>query len=622
MIHTLPMRISPLFIALLLSGCANLMPQPTNNDTLNKIKDELKLAAETKPINTATPTSINDALLPPLKISIPKAAAKQLEPRFDLVISNAPASQVLMGIVSGTPYSMLVHPDVTGNISVNLKDVTVFDALDSLREVYGYEYKREGNRIFILKQGLQTKVYKVNYISGIRKGSSEISVTSGASSESAGGGGFGGVGNVGGGARSRVQQASRLNMSARTDFWGDVEDTVRTIIDCDIPGQMQSQSQGSSNSGGNNASGSGGQSTLQAEFSLNESRKRGKTGCVGGKSVVLNQLSGTIFVRATPDELRTIEQMLHAMQVNIEKQVVIEAKIIDVELNSSSQQGVNWAGFRQGTHRVSSGADTTTIGETGNGAGGTLVADSTLGGVLSTTLIGATGTAFTNGLGIALQTKNFSAMLNFLQTQGKVNVLSSPRIATLNNQKAVLKVGKDEQFVTGFDQNANINANNNLGGTTINTPTPVYSTYFSGISLDVTPQIDDDGNITLHVHPLISEITEVEKKTINNQLLPFASNKISETDSVVKVKDGQIVVIGGLMTDSYIDNRSKVPGAGELPVFGALFRKSGQTLTKRELVIMIKPTIVVDGTWSDEIENVQRNIESVEKQSNNSNGVK
>jgi MSHA biogenesis protein MshL len=615
MMHTLPMRLSRLLIALLLSSCANLMPQPTNDDTINKIKDELKIAAETKPsVTPATNNDINDALLPPLKIAIPKASAKQLEQRFDLVINNAPASQVLMGIVSGTPYSMLVHPEVTGNISVNLKDITLFDALDALREIYGYEYKREGNRIFILKQGLQTKVYKINYISGIRKGSSDISVTSGASGESTGASGGGGAG---GSSRNNSQQASRLNMSARTDFWGDVEDTVRTIIDCDIPGQMQPQGQNSSSSGGN--SGSSGQSRLQTEFTTNEARNRGKTGCAGGKSVVLNQVSGTLFVRATPNELRTIEQMLHAMQVSIEKQVVIEAKIIDVELNSSSQQGVNWAGFRQGTHRISSGADTSTIGETGNGSGGTLVADSTLGGVLGTTLIGATGTAFTNGLGIALQTKNFSAMLNFLQTQGKVNVLSSPRIATLNNQKAVLKVGKDEQFVTGFDQNANINANN-LGGTTINSPTPVYTTFFSGISLDVTPQIDDDGNITLHVHPLISEITEVEKKTINNQLLPFASNKISETDSVVKVKDGQIVVIGGLMTDSYVDNRSKVPGAGELPVFGALFRKNGQTLTKRELVIMIKPTIVVDGTWSDEIENVQRNIETIQTPSTNATG--
>lgn len=613
MMPTLTIRLSTLLIALLLSSCANLT-QPSSDATLNRIKDELKTASESKPAQAATPADINDALLPPLKIAIPKASAKQLEQRFDLVISNAPASQVLMGIVSGTRYSMLVHPDVTGNISVNLKDVTVFEALDSLRDLYGYEYKVDGTRILILKQGFQSKIYKINYISGIRKGSSEISVTSGASGDAIANG------NTGSTPRNSVQQASKLNMTARTDFWGDVEDAVRTIIDCDIPGQSQSQS--SSSSGGNNSTGSSTQSTLQSEFTLNEMRKRGKTGCFSGKSVVLNQVSGTLFVRATPDELRTIEQMLHAMQISVEKQVIIEAKIIDIELNNSSQQGINWAGFNHGTHRISSGADTTTIGETGSGSGGALVTESTLGGVLGTTFVGASGGAFTNGLGIALQTKNFSAMLNFLQTQGKVNVLSSPRIATLNNQKAVLKVGKDEQYVTGFDSNSNNNSSNNTGGTTINTPTPVYSTYFSGISLDVTPQIDDEGNITLHVHPLISEITEVEKKTINNQLLPFASNKISETDSLVKVKDGQIVVIGGLMTDSYIDNRSKVPGAGELPLFGALFRKNGQTSTKRELVIMIKPTIVVDGTWADDIDTVQRNIESIQKPAPNPTGSK
>jgi MSHA biogenesis protein MshL len=146
-----------------------------------------------------------------------------------------------------------------------------------------------------------------------------------------------------------------------------------------------------------------------------------------------------------------------------------------------------------------------------------------------------------------------------------------------------------------------------------NQPTPIYSTFFSGISLDVTPQIDEDGNITLHVHPLVSEVTEVEKKTINNLTLPFASNKISETDSVVKVKDGQIVVIGGLMTDSYVDNRSKVPGAGDVPGAGALFRKGGQSTTKRELVIMLKPTVVHgDGTWADDIEATQHRIEAMD----------
>ena len=584
-------RLHVLMGCLLLGACTTNPPRDTS--TLDHINTELQQATQVSPPTQAVPASVSNSLLPPLRIPIPKTSAKQLEQRFDLVVNEAPANQVLMGIVSGTRYSMLVHPDVKGNVSVNLKDVTVFEALDAVRDLYGYDYRVEGSRIFVMKPGLQAKVYKVNYIPGIRRGSSDIRVTSGAgdSSSSTSGGSTT--------SSNRQMQASNLSMSARTDFWGEMEDGVRTIVGCRIPGSTPQSSAATSGGAATQAS--------QAEFSSYGTRDRGMTGCPEGKAVVVNQMAGTLLVRAMPDELRTVEGMLREMQVSIEKQVILEAKIIDVELNKSSQQGINWAGFQQGRHRVSLGADTTTIGETGSN-GGVLNTGSTLGSVLGTGLIGATGGAFAAGLGIALQIRNFSALINFLQTQGEVNVLSSPRIATTNNQKAVLKVGRDEQYVTGFESNSN--STTTTGGTTVNQPTPIYSTFFSGISLDVTPQIDDEGNITLHVHPLVSEVTEVQKNTINNQTLPFASNKISETDSVVKVRDGQIVVIGGLMTDSYSDTRSGVPGASKVPAVGAAFRKGGQESSKRELVIMIKPTVVQgDSAWAEDISATQQRIE-------------
>lgn len=584
-------RLHVLMGCLLLGACTTNPPRDTS--TLDHINTELQQATQVSPPTQAVPASVSNSLLPPLRIPIPKTSAKQLEQRFDLVVNEAPANQVLMGIVSGTRYSMLVHPDVKGNVSINLKDVTVFEALDAVRDLYGYDYRVEGSRIFVMKPGLQAKVYKVNYIPGIRRGSSDIRVTSGAgdSSSSTSGGSTT--------SSNRQMQASNLSMSARTDFWGEMEDGVRTIVGCRIPGSTPQSSAATSGGAATQAS--------QAEFSSYGTRDRGMTGCPEGKAVVVNQMAGTLLVRAMPDELRTVEGMLREMQVSIEKQVILEAKIIDVELNKSSQQGINWAGFQQGRHRVSLGADTTTIGETGSN-GGVLNTGSTLGSVLGTGLIGATGGAFAAGLGIALQIRNFSALINFLQTQGEVNVLSSPRIATTNNQKAVLKVGRDEQYVTGFESNSN--STTTTGGTTVNQPTPIYSTFFSGISLDVTPQIDDEGNITLHVHPLVSEVTEVQKNTINNQTLPFASNKISETDSVVKVRDGQIVVIGGLMTDSYSDTRSGVPGASKVPAVGAAFRKGGQESSKRELVIMIKPTVVQgDSAWAEDISATQQRIE-------------
>jgi MSHA biogenesis protein MshL len=584
------MRIYPLLLLILLTAC-NVIPA-RDHGTLQKINDEMRQAAKPKAEPALVPESVSHALLPPLRIPVPKASAKQLEQRFDLVVNDAPASQVLMGIVSGTRYSMLVHPDVKGNISVNLKDVTVFEALDAVREMYGYDYRVEGSRIHVQKPGLQARIFKVNYIAGIRRGGSDISVTSGSAGEDS-------SGSNGGGTINRQQRASNLNMSARTDFWGDLEDAARTVLGCQIPGQRQSQT----SSGGTGATAQ----SSQAEFAAYETRDRGNKNCPEGKSVVLNPLSGTLFVRGMPDELRLIGKLLHTMQVSVEKQVILEAKIIDVELNSGSQQGINWAGFHGGNHRLSGGLDPNTV----TVPGGSVVSGTTLGGMLGTGLLSTTAsTAFSAGLGIAFQLSNFSALIAFLESQGEVHVLSSPRIATINNQKAVLKVGRDEQFVTGFETNNNTTTT--TGGTTVNIPTPVYSTFFSGISLDVTPQIDDEGNITLHVHPLVSEVTEVMKVTMNDKNLPFASNKISETDSVVKVKDGQIVVIGGLMTEAYEDSRSKVPGLSNAPGVGAAFRKNGQQSTKRELVIMLKPTVVHDnGDWADDLAATQQRIEGM-----------
>ena len=173
--------------------------------------------------------------------------------------------------------------------------------------------------------------------------------------------------------------------------------------------------------------------------------------------------------------------------------------------------------------------------------------------------------------GLAFQTSNFAALIEFLETQGNVQVLSSPRIATLNNQKAVLKVGTDEFFVT------NVTTTTTTGTSTTTTPSVTLQPFFSGIALDVTPQIDENNNITLHIHPSVSKVTTVNKVvdlgSAGSINLPLASSNISETDSIVRAQDGQIVAIGGLMKQTTSDDRSQVPGAGDIPVLGSLFRK-------------------------------------------------
>ncbi|OIR00970.1 type II secretion system protein D precursor [mine drainage metagenome] len=590
MMRTLQMRLSPLLIAMLLSSCASTSQPQHETSTLNKIKNELKVAAETKLVST--PTTINDALLPPLKIAMPKATAKQLEQRFDLVISDAPARQVLMGIVSGTRYSMLVSPDVTGSISVNLKDVTVFEALDSLRELYGYEYKVEGTRIFIEPQIMQTRVFQVNYIMGQREGRSNTRVTSGSintnnnnqlNQQNAGFGNTSTSNNntssLNNSNNSTSLTGTSITTTTKNDFWEDLTASLKEII-----------------------------------------------GEENGRRVIVNLQSGVIVVRAMPSEIRTAESFLRLMQVNIERQVILEAKILNVQLNDQSQSGVNWSVF---------GRNNRNTGIVGNINANTQLATSGNGNLISGDLASASGNILANSattalggplFAVALQGANFAALLSFLETQGDVQVLSSPRIATINNQKAVLKVGTDEFFVTGVSSSTTAST-----GATTTVPEVRLQPFFSGISLDVTPQIDKDDNIILHMHPTISEVSTVNKQvslggTSGTLNLPLASSNVSETDSIVRTHDGRVIAIGGLMTEKTISNKSKIPGLGDLKGVGAAFRQKGATTSKTELVILLKSTVVQgQDSWNDDVLASQGRIDDMQRPapvSNNASGTK
>lgn len=563
-------QFSTVLAMLLLAGCVSNTPRD-NPELNNKMQEVLKDAAKAKNVATM-PDAVNAALLPPLKIEAPKSNVKKLEPRFDLVVNNAPAAQVLMGIVSGTRYSMLLHPDMLGNVSVNLKDVTVFEALDALRDLYGYEYKVDGTRIMIEPQTLQTRVFQVNYIVGQRKGSSDTQVTSGSLG------------------------ASNSNTAAQNPS------TATTST----PGQTNQVALISSSVSTNTSN----DFWTDLGLSLN-----GIVGSEAGRKVVVNLQSGVIMVRAMPKEIRNVESFLRLMQVNIERQVILEAKILRVGLNSDSQSGVNWSVLgSRGSSRALVGNvnNNTTVNTNGNGVQSTGDLSADLGGVLSnaaTTAIG--GPLFA----VALQGANFAALMTFLETQGDVEVLSSPRIATINNQKAVLKVGTDEFYITGVRQSTTASV-----GATTTIPEVTLQPFFSGISLDVTPQIDKDDNIILHMHPSISEVTTVNKQftlggSSNQFNLPLPSSSINETDSIVRTRDGSVIAIGGLMTESNTKVGSKIPGLGDIKGVGKAFRQHSQQTNKSELVILLKSTVVQSNeSWSEDMLSAQQRLEGMRQQ--------
>ena len=553
---------------LALCGCLNPPPAPTAVDPAIMAQAQ---GGERKPATQQQ--ALEQALLPPLRMEMPSVAGQPVEPRFDLSVNNAPAQQVFLSLVNGTRYSMLVHPGVAGTISLSLKDVTLREALESIRDLYGYEFRIDGSRIAIHPAGLQTRVFLVNYLTGQRRGTSDVRVQSGSVADvrpgnaaaptpasaaqpvpgTAPGGQLPVAGSI---------DSSRVSTQQYNDFWAELRVSLQSIV-----------------------------------------------GTAPGRSVVITPHSGVIVVRAMPDELRGVEQYLRETRLAVERQVMLEAKIVEVTLSATYQSGINWSVFR----------DNLSIGQLGTGRGSTQLSargsgQPIIGGGETIDVAGravvAAGTAASSVnpassvFGLAFQTANFGSLLQFLETQGDVQVLSSPRVATVNNQKAVLKVGTDEFFVTNVSTVTQV-----TGTTSVQTPTVTVAPFFSGILLDVTPRIDEDGRIMLHIHPSVSQVTESRRVvdlggTTPSITLPLAKSSVSETDTIVRVTDGNIVAIGGLMSVSVVDNRGGIPGLNI-----DLLRNTDRQTVKKELVILLKPTLVgEDRDWAEGLRESQERL--------------
>jgi MSHA biogenesis protein MshL len=574
-------------VAALLGSCAFRVDQG--------VLSEIESATTQK---AGQPEAVREALLPPLRAEMPKVPGAPVEPRFDLVVNSAPARQVFMSIVSGTRYSMIVNPAVSGTLSLNLKDVTVREALEAVREVYGYEFRIDGARIYVESAGLQTRVFQVNYLIGLRSGRSDVRVSSGAISGPAQAGAGAAAPAVAAAPGTLGQatlpalgafglssiataslDASRVSMVSQSDLWGEVTIALRALI-----------------------------------------------GTGPGRNLVVSPQSGVIVVRAMPDELRSIEKYLKAMRLSVERQVMIEAKVVDVTLNNAYQAGINWAAFPN-SHRVTAGVfgSNTRLGTTGNLSTGNqaitvdptgrTLATGILGTGLAGTAVAAAGAVGAGVFGLAVQTKDFAALIQFLESQGNVQVLSSPRVAALNNQKAVLKVGTDQFFVTNVTGTP---VQTSGGVTTAIQLVPTLNSFFSGVSLDITPQIDEDGNIFLHIHPLVSNVVQ-QDLTFNfggvvgatDTTLPLAKSSINETDTVVRVQDGNIVALGGLMKLDVANDRSGIPVLQDIPGVGGLFGNTTRTRIKRELVILLKPTVIKgEKDWDESIEQTRDRMQN------------
>lgn len=558
--HTLGLMLALCY--LLINGCALLQERLPNDDSIESMQQQIdEVVTDSRnfaPSPGTPPPEVAAALLPPMSMENKTPSFGPREARFDVQVNRLNARQFFMSLVNGTPLNMVVHNQVRGNISLTLKNVSLDEIMNTVRNIYGYEYIKTSNGYEVLPRALRTEIFNVNYLALQRRGQSQTNVRSGevgAPSSSSGSNNQNNSSNStlnssnGSGASSNNQTgndsglgSSQVITDSESDFWQELTNALNLII-----------------------------------------------GNQEGRQVVVTPHAGVVVIKAYPDELRRVGTFLNKTQDAIRRQVILEAKILEVELDENFQSGINWATLADsasvlasqtggGTAFKSSFSDT--AGQTGNLNPG-------LFSPIDSTLASAFGGIFS--LGIKLD--DFSAFIELLQTQGKVHVLSSPRVSTVNNQKAVIKVGSDEFFVTDFSSQSDT-----ANETTNNTVDVELTPFFSGVALDVIPQIDEHDAVTLHIHPVISEVKEeVKNINISNETavsVPLAKSKIRESDSIVRAQSGQVVVIGGLMQNSSSTLDAGIPGLSQLPLLGRLFSHQKKSYKKSELVILLKPIVV------------------------------
>ncbi|MGL6581623.1 pilus (MSHA type) biogenesis protein MshL [Aeromonas caviae] len=538
-----------------MAGCTTYRhPEPV------QAKDALKQAmseqSPTAPL-TSLPPSVQSELL---QLNRPQQPMTIPEKRMRIAAHDVDAVEFFGSLFKGSRYSVAVHPGVAGVISVELKDVTLQEALATVGDMYGFDVQRKGNVFHVYPAGLRTETIPVNYLMMARRGLSRTSVSTGgvtANDNNNGNnnnfdnglnnsGNNNSQGNTASGDNNTNSNGTRIETDSNNDYWTDLRDSLQTLI-----------------------------------------------GTGEGRAVITSPQAGLVTVRAYPKELKAVREFLDQSGEHLKRQVVLEARILEVSLNEGYEQGVDWSG-------LSASWD----GGKGITGGGSLM-DSPIASTPNQIF-----RALGGGAGFTISDGNFNVAVSLLKTQGDVNTLSSPRVTATNNQKAVIKVGTDEYFVT----NASTTTTTSGTSAPIVTPNVELTPFFSGIALDVTPQIDEQGKVLLHIHPSVID-TEEQSKTINvgtadPLVLPLAKSSIRESDTVVQANNGDIIVIGGLMKTDRQEIVSKVPLLGDIPWVGEAFTNRRESNRKVELVILLKPTVVEKDTWQKEL---QRSSELLDK---------
>lgn len=513
------------------------------------------------------------------------------EPTYSIVVYDTPVKEVLFAIARDSKLNIDIHPAIKGNVTLNAVNQTLPAILERLAKQVDLSYQLSGGVLSIAPDQPVLRTYAVDYVNLSRDTAGFI----GAAAEIAGTGkgALEGGSNLSGGSNS---SRTGISSESKSHFWETLEKNIKDILvetDKEIMvkrGQsLSATSQKATNKADKKTSKETSQESSKADLSkdLDEAKNEFKTLYAG--KVIINREAGIVNVRATVKQHDKVQEFLEQVLASVRRQVLIEATIVEVRLNDSYQAGIDWAKIA--------------------GAGGGLSFGQQLG--TQVTVNGLTGLPITtaNAFGVKpvagfvaaysntnSRFGNIAASINLLEQFGKTAVLSSPKLMVLNNQTAVLKVVDNLVYFTVKSDTVA----GSSGSQAVTTYTSTAHTVPVGVVMTVTPQINRIGHVNINVRPTVSRVVGLANDPTPGLESQIPIIQVREMESMLQIVSGNTAILGGLMQDEALKNTDKVPGLSRLPILGKLFTGHNDASRKTELVIFLRPTVIVNASLESE----------------------
>jgi len=524
--------LSLLFALVVASACAS---APSVAPRTEVRLDPVRQAQESAAPLPALPSLVGD----------PAISDRSSAPRLTtLAVVNQDVAVVVRELAGKFGLQYQIDPQVQGTVNTTLRNATLQQALAAIIP-QGATYQIQDGVLRVGPARIATRIFSLDYVALSRVGTASTVIQRRLGATGAGASAFSSAGTAASGSGlAGTGGADFITGVSVADVWDEIRVAMEGLV-FDAPANNQPSVQGGAGLG------AGGLGSTGRPFSRVSA---------DGRRLIINPIAGTITVAAFPAQLDQLEIFIRTFESSIQRQVLIEAKIVEVNLDRSFEFGIDWnVVARAGTAGLNARSPVTPR-NTGN---------------VEFTLTGGPG--------------SISVVLNALESQGDVRVLSSPRVSALNNQRAVFDVTTGEIVFT-LNRTPVLNAAGQPSGTFISQVTPTQVNV--GIVLDVLPQIGADNTVTMNIRPVVTSVSRTASFTADGNTFEAPVIDTRETDTMARLRGNETIIIGGLMQTRREKVRTGIPGLRSIPLLGRLFTSYKDVERKAELVIFLTPTII------------------------------